>query len=98
MALVHNSYTLAAATVTAIATVPLNNPRTSVIVTNRDTAAVYLGDSTISASANADRGIRVATNTNQEIWLNGGDTLYAVSLAGTSAYGVTVLYSLVVPA
>jgi hypothetical protein len=30
--------------------------------------------------------------------LNGGDTLYAVSLAGTSAYGVAVLYSLVVPA
>jgi hypothetical protein len=98
MALVHSSYTLAAATVTAIATIPLYNPRTSVIVTNVDSASVYLGDSTVSTGANADRGIRVATNTNQEIWLNGGDTLYAISLAGTSAYGVAVLYSLVVPA
>jgi hypothetical protein len=94
MALVHNSYTLAANTATVIATIPLYNPRTSVVVTNVDSASVYLGDSTVSTGANVDRGIKVATNTNQEIWLNGGDTLYAISLAGTSAYGVAVLYSL----
>jgi hypothetical protein len=98
MALVHNSYTLAAATVTAIATVPLNNPRTSVIVTNADSASVFLGDSSVSTGASVDRGIKVATNTNQEVWLNGGDTLYAISAAGTSEFGVAVLYSLVVPA
>ena len=98
MALVHNSYTLAAATPTVIATIPWTNPRTSVVVTNVDGASVYLGDSSVSTGANVDRGIRVATNTNQEVWLNGGDTLYAISLAGTSAYGVAVLYSLPVPA
>lgn len=94
----HESFTLAATTPTAIATIPLNNPRTSIVVTNVDTASVYLGDSTVSTGANADRGIRVATNTNQEIWLNGGETLYAVSLAGTAAYAVAVLYSTVIPA
>ena len=94
----HESFTLAAATPTAIATVPLNNPRTSVLVTNVDSASVYLGDSSVSTGANADRGIRVATNTNQEVWLNGGETLYAVSLAGTTNYAVAVLYSTVIPA
>lgn len=98
MALIHNSFTLAANTATVIATVPLNNPRTSVVVTNVDSASVYLGDSSVSTGADANRGIKVATNTNQEIWLNGGDSLYAISLAGTSAYGVAVLYSLPVTA
>ena len=98
MALIHNSFTLAAATPTVIATIPLNNPRTSVVVTNVDSASVYLGDSSVSTGADANRGIKVATNTNQEIWLNGGDSLYAISLAGTSAYGVAVLYSLPVTA
>jgi hypothetical protein len=98
MALVHASYTLAADTPTIIATVPLNNPTTVVTVTNTDSAAIYLGDSTVSSGADADRGIRVATNTNQQVWLNGGETLYAISVAGTSAYAVAVLYSPVLPA
>ena len=98
MALVHASYTLAANTPTVIATIPLNNPTTVVTVTNVDGASVYLGDSTVSTAANVDRGIRVASNTNQQVWLNGGDVLYAVSTAGTSTFDVAVLYSLVVPA
>ena len=98
MALVHASYTLAANTATVIATIPLNNPTTVVTVPNVDSASVSLGDATVSTGANADRGIRVATNTNQQIWLNGGETLYAISLAGTSAYAVAVLYSPVLPA
>ena len=97
MSFVHTSYTLAANTPTAIATIPLNNPTTSVVVTNVDSASIYLGDATVSTGANADRGIRVATNTNQQVWLNGGDVLYAVSLAGTTNYAVAVLYSPVIP-
>ena len=98
MALVHASYTLAANTPTAIATIPLNNPTTVVTVTNVDSASIFLGDATVSTGANADRGIRVTTNTNQQVWLNGGETLYAVSLAGTSSFAVAVLYSPVIPA
>ena len=93
MALNHVSFTLAANTATLIAEIPEGNPLTSVTVTNVDTASVYLGDSTVATGATADRGIRVATNTNQQVWLNAGDKLYAISLAGTAAYAVAVLYS-----
>jgi ATP-dependent protease HslVU (ClpYQ) peptidase subunit len=97
MTIKHDSFTLAANTPTIIATIPLNNPTTSIVVTNVDAASVYLGDSSVSTGANVDRGIRVATNTNQQVWLNGGDVLYAISLAGTTAYAVAVLYSPVIP-
>lgn len=93
----HDSFTLAANTPTIIATIPLNNPTTSVVITNADAGSVFIGDASVSTGANADRGIKVATGTNQQVWLNGGDVLYGISLAGTSAYGVAVLYSPVVP-
>lgn len=97
MALVHDSFALAANTATLIATIPEGNPTTSVIVTNTNASSIFLGDSSVSTSGNVDRGIRVATNTNQEIWLNAGDKLYAISLAGTSAsFDVAVLFSKVV--
>ena len=97
MALVHDSFALGANTATLIATIPVGNPTTVVTVTNANAASVFLGDSSVSTSGNVDRGIRVATNTNQHISLNSGDQLYAISLAGTSAsYDVSVLYSKVI--
>ncbi|CAB4128289.1 hypothetical protein UFOVP225_20 [uncultured Caudovirales phage] len=94
----HDSFTLAANTPTIIATIPLNNPTTSVVITNADTGSVFVGDSSVSTGANVDRGIKIAAGTNQQVWLNGGDVLYGISLAGTSAYAVAVLYSPVIPA
>jgi hypothetical protein len=97
MAIVHDSFALAANTATLIATIPDGNPTTVVTVTNANAASIFLGDASVSTSGNIDRGIRVATNTNQSIWLNSGDKLYAISLAGTSAsYDVSVLYSKVI--
>ena len=93
MALVHNAFTLAANTPTLLCTIPAGNPLTSVIVTNADTASVFIGDASVATGATADRGVRIATLTNQQVWLNAGDSLYAISLAGTSAYNVSVLYS-----
>jgi hypothetical protein len=97
MALVHNSFVLAANTPLLIATIPEGNPLTHVVVTNANAQSVFIGDSSVAASSAADRGIRIATVSNQEFWLNAGDQLYAVSAAGTgSAYDVAVLYSKVV--
>jgi hypothetical protein len=97
MALKHDAFALAANTPLAIATIPAGNPLTSVIVTNADAASVFIGDSSVATGNTADRGIKVAAGTNQQVWLNAGDVLYAVSLAGTSsAYNVSVLYSNVV--
>lgn len=97
MAIVHDSFALAANTATLIATIPAGNPTTVVTVTNANAASIFLGDSSVSTSGNIDRGIRVATNTNQSLWLNSGDQLYAISLAGTSAsFDVSVMYSKVI--
>jgi hypothetical protein len=97
MAIVHDSFALAANTATLIATIPVGNPTTVVTVTNANAASIFLGDASVSTSGNIDRGIRVATNTNQSLWLNSGDQLYAISLAGTSAsFDVSVLYSKVI--
>jgi hypothetical protein len=56
--------------------------------------AIFLGDATVSAAGNADRGIKVASEATREVWLNAGDDLYAISAAGTgSSFDVAVLYS-----
>ena len=97
MALVHNSFILAAATPTVIATIPAGNPLTNVVITNVNASSVYIGDASVATAGTADRGIRVSTNATERIWLNAGDVLYAISAAGTgSSYDVAVLYSTVV--
>jgi hypothetical protein len=97
MALVHDSFALGANTAVLIATIPAGNPTTVVTVTNANANSVFLGDYSVSTSGTVDRGIKLAPSTNQNVWLNAGDQLYAISLAGTSAsYDVSVLYSKVV--
>jgi hypothetical protein len=97
MALVHDSFILAAATPTLIATIPEGNPLTSVQVTNVNGVAIFIGDVTVSAANNVNRGIKIASESTREVWLNAGDTLYAISTAGTgSSYDVAVLYSKVI--
>jgi hypothetical protein len=97
MALVHNSFILAAATPTLIATIPDGNPLTSVLITNVNASSVYIGDSSVATGNTIDRGIKIATDSTKEIWLNSGDTLYAISAGGTgSSYDVAVLYSKVI--
>jgi hypothetical protein len=94
MALVHDSFILAAATPTIIATIPAGNPLTSVLITNVNASSVYIGDASVATGNSADRGIKIATDSTKEIWLNAGDVLYGISAAGTgSSYDVAVLYS-----
>jgi hypothetical protein len=97
MALVHNSFILAAATPALIATIPAGNPLTAILVTNANASSVWIGDASVASGNTADRGVKVATGTTQQMWLNAGDELYAISQAGTgSSYDVSVLYSKVV--
>jgi hypothetical protein len=97
MALVHDSFILAANTPLLIATIPAGNPTTVVTITNANAAAILLGDATLGTANTVNRGIRVDTLTNQNVSLNAGDQLYAVSTAGTgSSYDVAVLYSKVI--
>ena len=95
MALTHTAFTLAANAPTILCTIPAGNPLTSVVITNADAASVFIGDSSVSTGATVDRGIKVANGTNQQVWLNSGDSLYGFSLAGTTAFNVSILYSVV---
>ena len=94
MAITHSSITVGT-TPTLLCTIPEGNPLTSVVVGNADTVAIFLGDSSLS-NTGADKGLRVATNANQQVWLHEGDSLYGVSAAGTAANAVAVLYSTIV--
>ena len=94
MAIVHNSVTVGTSA-TLIAEIPAGNPLTAVQISNSDTNPIFLGDSSVAISG-ADKGVRMGTNTNLQVWLNSGDVLYAVSSAGTSANAVGVVFSKII--
>jgi hypothetical protein len=94
MTLVHNSVTVPATTATVIATIPAGNPLTCVHVSNSDSAAIFVGDSSISNSG-VDKGVKISAAGALDFWLNAGDSLYGYSVSGTSANAVAVLFSTV---
>lgn len=63
-----------------------------VFITNSDAQPIWVGDSTVTSSG-ARVGIRIATNSNLQLWCNGADKIYAVSAAGTAANAVVTTYS-----
>ena len=94
MAIVHNSVTVGTSA-TLIGTVSIGNPLTAVQISNSDTNPIFLGDSSVATSG-ATKGVRLASNGNLQIWLNSGDSIYAVSSAGTTSHAVGVVFSKIV--
>ena len=92
MALVHTNVTVGT-TPTLLLTMPNGIGYRAVQVNNRDAAAVFLGDANITAAAGANGGQNIAAAGTVQIWLSGGDKLYAVSAAGTTTGAVSILYS-----
>jgi hypothetical protein len=72
---------------------PTGVKTTAIQIANRDSAAIYLGDSVITAASGANGGFPLAANASVQLWLNATDTVYAISAAGTSTGAVTVIYS-----
>ena len=84
MALTHNNFTVGTAA-TKIVSIPSGAQRSiAVQIQNLDTVAIFIGDKTITA-AGATRGHSVAVNATQQLWLNAGDEVWAISAAGTTA-------------
>ena len=93
MALIHANVTVGT-TPTALVTIPNGVGYVAVSIQNRDTAAVYVGDSSITAASGANGGhLIAATSGTFQIWLHGNETIYGISAAGTSTGAVSVLYS-----
>jgi len=91
MALVHLSSTVGT-TPTLICQIQTGLGSVPVQVNNQNAQPIFIGDETITATG-ANRGTRVASNGNFQVWAHGGDSIYAISAAGTSAGDVSVLYS-----
>ena len=93
MALIHANVTVGTSP-TALVTIPNGVGYVAVSIQNRDTAAIYVGDSAVTAASGANGGHTVAATTGSlQIWMHGNETIYAVSAAGTSTGAVSVIYS-----
>jgi hypothetical protein len=92
MALVHINATVGT-TVTKLFTLTggLRNP-VAVQLQNLDSAAIFIGDNTITTSG-AGRGHSIAAAGTFQLWLNSGDSVWAISAAGTTAGAVVITYS-----
>lgn len=92
MALVHYNTTVGT-TVTKVLTMPAGlKSYVAVQFQNLDTAAVFIGDATVTTSG-ANRGHSIAANATLQLWLNSGDTLYAISAAGTTNGALVTTFS-----
>jgi len=92
MALVQTNNTVGTAA-NLLFTVPSGNRQNvPVYIDNLDTAAIWIGDANITTSG-ATQGIKLATGTSRQLWMNSGDQLFAISAAGTGAGLVVVTAS-----
>jgi hypothetical protein len=91
MAIVHLNKQVAN-TATLLTTLLSSTKYTAVSVQNNDSASIFVGDATVTVSG-ADKGHVVAAGATYQVWLYGGDSLYAISSAGTAANAVSILYS-----
>ena len=77
-------------------TVPVGTPQCQVTIQNRSTTLdISIGDDTLGAVTGSNAGVKVAANGQIQLFLNGGDTIYAyagTAFSTTSEY-VVVLYS-----
>ena len=93
MALIHTNITVGT-TPTALVTIPNGVGYVAVSIQNRDTAAIYVGDASITAASGANGGHSIAaTSGTLQVWMHGNETIYAVSAAGTTTGAVSVIYS-----
>jgi len=75
---------------TLICTVLSGSQKTTATIYNGDAAAIRVGNSTVAMSG-ATAGIAIAAAGTLQIPLNPGDSLFAISTAGTAASAVTVV-------
>ena len=86
-----NSQTLT--TVSALVTIDRNaRPLTPVNIHNGHSAAIFIGDETITTSG-ATIGRTLAANANQIFYANPNDVIYAISAAASAAGAVVITYS-----
>ena len=91
MALVHINATTAT-TAQPLFTLPLGLPNTAIQICNNHSAVLYIGDASVSTTG-ATRGNQIAVNASQQVWINSGDTVWAITAAASSAGAISIIYS-----
>ena len=92
MAVVHINSTVGTSA-TRLFTLPTGLARNvAVQIQNLDAQPIFIGDNTITTGG-ATRGHQIAASASFQIWLNSGDSVYAISAAGTAAGSVVITYS-----
>ena len=80
-------------TPTLIAELPTTMGRNiAVQIYNNHSSAIYIGDETITTSG-ATIGRPMSATSSFQLWLNGGDKIYAISAAQTAAGACIVTFS-----
>ena len=67
-------------------------PQTAINIYNGHSAAIFIGDSTITTSG-ATIGRTIANATSQIFYANAGDIIYAISAAASASGAVVITYS-----
>ena len=84
-------------TPTVIVTIPPGNPNTAVTIQNNHSAALFLGDSSVTATTSGTTsGFSVASASAVTVWLQANSTIYGVTAATTATGVVKAIYSTVV--
>jgi hypothetical protein len=78
---------------TQIVTLPLTMGQgRAVSIQNNDTASIFIGGSNVTTSG-ATKGHVVLAGQTYQIWISGGDIIYAISAAGTADGAVVTQFS-----
>ena len=89
---IHNNY-LVSTTPVLIASIPKAAGPTQVTINNRDNQHVFIGDIDVTVSLGNDGGSEIIADGTIQVWVSGGDKIYAVSSHATPSGAVAVCYS-----
>jgi hypothetical protein len=64
----------------------------AVQIQNNDSASIFVGASNVTTSG-ATKGHIILAGQTYQVWISGGDIIYGISAAGTSAGAVCIQYS-----
>jgi hypothetical protein len=92
MALIHNNLQVQT-TATQIINLPVSVGQSRAVqIYNGHSASIFIGDKNITTSG-ATIGRTLAASGSFQLWLNGGDQVYAISAAQTAAGAIVITYS-----
>lgn len=92
MALIHVNATSQTTPLPILIVKQTARPQTAVTIYNGHSAAIFIGDETITTSG-ATIGRTIPATTSQTFYVSGGDVVYAISAAASAAGAIVTTYS-----